>query len=55
MGWHRFVQHDGPVSIARAFTGEDWKAVLSAAGVPRGAARIVPRFPFRLCVERTRG
>jgi SAM-dependent methyltransferase len=54
MAWHRFVQHDGPVSIARAFTDEDWKGVLSAAGVPRGGARVVRRFPFRLCVERMR-
>lgn len=54
MSWHRFVQHDGPVSIARAFTEQDWRVVLAAAGVPSGAARIVRRFPFRLCVERVR-
>lgn len=54
MRWHRFVRHDGPVSIARAFEAKDWRRVLAAAGVPEGAARIVWRFPFRLCVERVK-
>ena len=51
MRWHRFVQHDGPVSIARAFRVRDWQRLLAKAGVP---ARIRWRFPFRLCVERLR-
>jgi SAM-dependent methyltransferase len=54
MGWHRFVRHDGPVSIARAFEARDWRRLLAAARIPPGAARIVWRFPFRLCVERVR-
>ncbi len=48
MGWHRFVRHDGPVSIRRAFRAEDWRGLLAQAQV--GGARIQPRFPFRLCV-----
>jgi len=52
MRWHRFVQHDGPVSIARAFKAKDWRALLASAGVVD--ARIAPRFPFRLCIERVR-
>jgi SAM-dependent methyltransferase len=52
MLWHRFVVHDGPVSIRRAFRPEDWTALLAKAGV-RGA-RIEPWFPFRLCVSRIR-
>jgi SAM-dependent methyltransferase len=50
--WHRFVQHDGPVSIARSFRKADWRKVLHAAGVPPGAAEIRWHVPFRLCVSR---
>jgi hypothetical protein len=50
-GWHRFVQHDGPVSIARAFRRSEWQALLAEAGVP---GEITWRFPFRLCVGRLR-
>ncbi len=51
MRWHRFVQHDGAVSIARAFRRAEWLRLLAAAGVP-GEVRWV--FPFRLCVGRLR-
>ncbi len=54
MRWHRFVRHDGPVSIARAFRHRDWKRTLRLAGVPAGAARLQWFFPYRLCVERLR-
>ena len=50
--WHRFVRHDGPVSIARAFRPAEWQALLAQAGVPAAQVRRV--FPFRLCVARLR-
>lgn len=50
-GWHRFVRHDGPVSIGRAFTRADWRVLLDAAGLG-AAARIEAWAPFRLCVAR---
>ena len=53
MLWHRFVIHDGPVSIRRAFRKDDWVRLLAKAGVRE--ARIEPWFPFRLCVSRVRG
>ena len=56
-GWHRFVRHDGPVSIRRAFTPADWRVLLAEAGLPAGtagAARIEAWLPFRLCVSRLR-
>jgi SAM-dependent methyltransferase len=53
MRWHRFVQHDGPVSIARAFSHDDWLRLLRQSGLD-GVARVVRRFPFRLCVSRVR-
>jgi len=51
---HRIVREDGTLSIARAFRPAEWHAFLAAAGVPPGAAKVVRRFPFRLCVERLR-
>jgi SAM-dependent methyltransferase len=52
--YHHFVQHDGPISIARAFVPSDWRHVLAAAGLASGAAKVRWRFPFRLCVARVR-
>ncbi len=49
---HRFVQHDGPVSIARGFRPSEWHALIAAAGLPAGETQILRRAPFRLCVER---
>ena len=54
MRWHPFLHHDGPVSFRRAFRVEDWEELLRRAGVPAGAARVVKRFPARMCVERLR-
>lgn len=48
--FHHFVQHDGPVSIARAFRVPDWSNILGAANVPEAAVR--EYFPYRLCVSR---
>jgi 2-polyprenyl-3-methyl-5-hydroxy-6-metoxy-1,4-benzoquinol methylase len=49
---HPVVRADGRTSIGRAFRPADWRGILSEAGVPDGAAKVVRRFPFRLCVER---
>ena len=54
MGWHRIVRQDGQLSIARSFRPREWRAILAKAGIEPGAAKIVRRFPFRLCVERLR-
>jgi len=50
LGFHHFVQHDGPISIARAFSPSDWRALLVTAGVTD--ADIKSYVPFRLCVSR---
>lgn len=52
--WHRFVRHDGPVSIGRAFTAADWRSLLAQAGIATEAAAIEWWMPFRLCVSRIR-
>jgi SAM-dependent methyltransferase len=48
---HPIVRDDGILSIARSFRRSDWRPILEQAGVGR-EARLVPYFPFRLCVER---
>jgi SAM-dependent methyltransferase len=53
-GWHRFVQHDGPVSISRAFVKADWRRLIVKAGIAPDAAEIRWWVPFRLCVARLR-
>ncbi|WP_448581836.1 methyltransferase domain-containing protein [Thermaurantiacus sp.] len=52
MRWHPLVRHDGPLSIARAFTRADWVRLLAAAGI--SDAKVSWHLPFRLCVERVR-
>jgi 2-polyprenyl-3-methyl-5-hydroxy-6-metoxy-1,4-benzoquinol methylase len=54
MGWHQIVRQDGQLSIARSFRPVEWRSILEGAQVEAGAAKIVRRFPFRLCVERRR-
>ena len=53
-GWHRFVRHDGPISIARSFRRADWEHILREAGLDRTSATIRWHIPFRLCVGRLR-
>lgn len=53
-GLHRFVQHDGPVSIARSFVPDDWRRKCAAAGLDLRAVSIQPFFPARLCVSRSK-
>jgi SAM-dependent methyltransferase len=50
--WHRFVQHDGPVSFRRSFREQDWRRMLQAARIGLDSVRIARWFPARLCVER---
>jgi SAM-dependent methyltransferase len=52
MRWHRFVRHDGPVSIRRAFTPADWQQMLACAGIRD--AHIEQHAMNRLCVSRIR-
>lgn len=54
MGWHRIVREDGQLSIARAFRPAEWRPVLDEAGLLSGSATVHTRFPFRICVDRTR-
>ncbi|HEY1803061.1 MAG TPA: methyltransferase domain-containing protein [Terracidiphilus sp.] len=49
---HPFVQHDGPVSIARAFIPDDWRRICAAAGLDLRDVSIQPVWPARLCVSR---
>ncbi len=50
--WHRFVQHDGPISIRRGFQPAEWRRSVEAAGLPLGLVRIEKHWPGRLTVSR---
>ena len=51
---HPFVQHDGPVSIARAFVPDDWREMCEGAGLAESEVSIQSFTPARLCVGRTK-
>jgi 2-polyprenyl-3-methyl-5-hydroxy-6-metoxy-1,4-benzoquinol methylase len=52
MRWHRFVQHDGPVSFRRSFRESDWERILGEARIGVEDVRLARWMPGRLCVER---
>lgn len=52
MKFHPYVQHDGPVSIARSFVAEDWRRICAAAGLSERDVVIRGFTPGRLCVGR---
>ena len=49
---HRFMQHDGPVSVASAFKRRDWMRYLAEAGIPQGLPALgdgrLTAFAFRV-------
>jgi SAM-dependent methyltransferase len=49
---HHFVQHDGPVSIARSFIPEEWRSMCVEAGLREPQFQIESYIPARLCVSR---
>jgi SAM-dependent methyltransferase len=51
-GMHPFVQNDGPVSIRRAFTPEDWRWLCAKAGLEERDVAIRAYTPGRVCVMR---
>ena len=52
-GWHEIVRQDGTVSIARGFTGAEWRALLASAGLAAaGAAQVRWHWLFRHGVSR---
>ncbi len=54
MRWHRFVQHDGPVSIQRSFRPEDWRRLIAAAQLGPQTVHVQPAWPGRLCLARVK-
>lgn len=54
MRWHRFVQHDGPVSIRRSFTPRDWQRYTTEAALDPNTVQIFDVWPARLCVARVK-
>jgi trans-aconitate methyltransferase len=54
MRWHRFVRHDGPVSVRRSFSADDWARYVREAVPDAGDVAIYTRRPGRLCVSRVK-
>jgi SAM-dependent methyltransferase len=54
MRWHRFVRHDGPVSVRRSFSPRDWLRYRDEAGLTGQAVNIFTTWPGRLCVARVK-
>ena len=54
MRWHRFVQHDGPVSFRRAFVPDEWKVYAQRACLAAQDIAIEMSRPGRLCVGRVK-
>ena len=48
---NRMIRHDGPVSVARAFTASEWRRLLEEAGIPPERTKIEWFFPFRYAVS----
>jgi SAM-dependent methyltransferase len=51
---HRFVKHDGPISIARAFSTSDWRRLIASAEIQSEEVLVEWMTPFRLTVSRLR-
>lgn len=51
-GLHPFVQHDGPISIARSFRPQEWKSMCASAGLGSSDVTLQSFKPARLCVAR---
>ncbi len=54
MRWHRFVQHDGPVSFRRSLREEDWLQAIAAAGIAKDQVTLTRWTPGRLCLGRSK-
>lgn len=54
MHWHRFVRHDGPISIRRSFLPSDWVGYAKQAGLDPDVIELANHWPGRLCVARVK-
>ncbi|UYZ62649.1 methyltransferase domain-containing protein [Hymenobacter weizhouensis] len=54
LGGSRLVRHDAPLSVARAFTRQDWQRLLAAAGISRYTLRWRWAFRWQVIVEKFR-
>jgi len=54
MRWHPFVRHDGPASILRSFSRDDWTGYITRAGLEAKHVAILRSRPGRLCVSRVK-
>jgi 2-polyprenyl-3-methyl-5-hydroxy-6-metoxy-1,4-benzoquinol methylase len=48
---NRLVQHDGPLSVLRSFTRQDWMNYLERAGISKARYKIKWQWAFRWIIE----
>ncbi len=49
---NKMSRNDGPLSVARAFTADEWQKILQQAGIPSAQFSIRWFFPFRYGIAR---
>jgi SAM-dependent methyltransferase len=54
MRWHRFIRHDGLISIRRSFAPQDWLDYSAEAGLNARDVHVLTVRPARLCVSRVK-
>lgn len=54
MRWHRFIRHDGLISIRRSFARQDWLDYCAEAGLNAREVHVFTVRPARLCVSRVK-
>ena len=54
MRWHRFIRHDGLISIRRSFARQDWLDYCTEAGLTMRDVHVFSVRPARLCVSRVK-
>lgn len=54
MRWHRFIRHDGLISIRRSFAPQDWLDYCAEAGLNTRDVQVFTVRPATLCVSRVK-
>ena len=54
MHWHRFIRHDGLISIRRSFVRKDWVNYCAESGLNMRDVHVFAARPARLCVSRVK-
>jgi len=51
--WHAMARHDGPLSVLRAYTLDEARALVAQAGISGGQVRAMPLFRLLIVVQKS--